>query len=191
MKTYNNKTEIVLTIEHIKEAEVFAEISHGLQKYDEFFYIKHLRDVNAVLTKFGYSPHTREGLILLVSSFLHDILEDCAVSYSDIKKKFGYDVAETIFCMTDEMGRTRKEKKEKTYPKIRSNLLSIVLKLADRIANFEHSLSKADAPSILEMYVKENENFQQQLRIHNHIPEMWDYLDSLVEKAKEKLSQKN
>ncbi len=182
----NKYNEVKLIKEHIEEAQIFAENAHGLQKYDEFFYIKHLKDVYSILVDFGYSPNTKDGLILLVAAYLHDILEDCAVSYSDLKKRFGFDVAETVYCMTDEMGRTRKEKKEKTYPKIRSNLLSITLKLADRIANFKHSLSKADAPSILEMYVKENENFQQQLRIHNHIPEMWEYLDSLVEEAKRK-----
>jgi hypothetical protein len=77
--------------------------------------------------------------------------------------------------VTDELGRNRKEKKEKTLPKTASNPDAIILKLGDRIANIEHG-GKVD------MYAKEYQEFKGALFLNTPADGklMWEYLDILM-----------
>ena len=82
-----------------------------------------------------------------------------------------------VYCVTDELGRDREEKKKKTLPKTASNPDAIILKLADRIANIEHG-GKVD------MYVKEYSEFKGALYLNtpkDALP-MWEHLDTLLKK---------
>ena len=162
----------------IKKAAEFAQRAHMAQMYDQYPYFKHLENVYNVLLRFGFKEENLEDLDILIASWLHDVMEDTARSYSDVKKEFGQNVAEIVYCLTDELGRNRKEKKEKTYPKIRSNSKSIILKVADRIANIEYAIENKNQ-SFVDMYSKEFEDFQHHLRLYKHIDEMWSYLQSL------------
>lgn len=164
--------------ELIAQARAYALKQHASQVYGECFpYYKHLEDVYNILIRFGFTEE--KDLDILIAAWLHDIIEDTATSYSDLKKVFGEDVAEIVFCMSDELGRNRKEKKAKTYPKTRSNSKSVILKVADRIANAE--FSKSQKSPQFEMYIKEFPDFQYNLRIYRQIDDMWDYLCSLLE----------
>jgi (p)ppGpp synthase/HD superfamily hydrolase len=89
----------------------------------------------------------------VIACALHDTLEDTSLSYNDIQKAFGKEVAEIVFCVTDELGRNREERKEKTYPKIQSNWKATVVKICDRIANIEQSRSYNQ--KLFDMYKKE------------------------------------
>jgi len=161
----------------IKKAREFSLKFHSTQIYGELYpYYKHLEDVYNVLIRFRFNEE--EHLDLLVASFLHDIIEDTEISYSDLKREFNINVAEIVYCMTDELGRNRKEKKAKTYPKIRSNPKSVILKVADRIANVEFSSTQSNDHK--KMYMKEYSDFEYHLRIYKQIPEMWEYLKSLL-----------
>ena len=163
----------------IKKAMAYAQQKHMAQTYDQFPYFKHLENVYNVLIKFNFKEDNPEDLEILIASWLHDSIEDTATSYNDIKQVFGVNVAEIVYCMTDELGRNRKEKKAKTYPKIRSNSKSIIIKVADRIANIQHSIEENNT-SFMEMYEKEFEDFQYNLRIYKHIDLMWEHLKFLL-----------
>lgn len=159
---------------HIELARLVAIKAHGDQAYDELYpYVKHLDDVANVLRRFGWTLPK-----YLCSAYLHDVIEDTGVSYNDIKKRFGEEVAEIVFCVTDEIGRNRKEKHNKTYPKIASNPEAIIIKLADRIANVEHGGKS-------EMYVKEYKEFKEKLYPTSvsvstpMVTSMWECLDDL------------
>lgn len=161
----------------IKKASAYAQQAHLAQKYGKNYpYHKHLEDVYHVLIRFGFNEIN--NIELLVAAWLHDILEDTSHSYSDIKKEFGIEVAETVYCVTDELGRNRKERKQKTYPKIKSNNNSIILKVSDRIANVEFSMTQDN--NLLKMYQKEHKSFEHHLRIPDHIPKMWEHLNKLM-----------
>jgi guanosine-3',5'-bis(diphosphate) 3'-pyrophosphohydrolase len=163
----------------IRDARGFSQKAHGSQTYGDIYpYYKHLEDVYNVLIEFGFSEDNPQDLDLLTAAWLHDAMEDSAISYSDIKKEFGQKVAEIVYCMTDELGRNRKEKKAKTYPKIRSNKDSVVLKVADRIANVEFSATQNSGH--FSMYQKEYEDFEYHLRIHGHIDNMWERLKEVT-----------
>lgn len=163
--------------EQIKRAREFSLKAHNSQVYGGIYhYSKHLEDAYNVLIKFGFTEE--KNLDLLTAAFLHDTLEDTSVSYSDIKKAFDENIAEIVFCMSDEMGRGRKEKKEKTYPKTRSNPKSVILKVADRIANAEFSATQNS--SHFNMYQKEYNDFEYNLRIYKQIDDMWEYLKKVL-----------
>ncbi len=107
----------------IKKAIEFARVAHEGQTYsDVYSYIRHLEMVYDVLVKFEY-----EDSIIMASAWLHDVIEDTEVSYQDVKREFGLDVAEAVYGVTDELGRNRKERKAKTYPKIMKNPRSLAL----------------------------------------------------------------
>jgi (p)ppGpp synthase/HD superfamily hydrolase len=161
-----------LTEKHVIEARQVAVKAHGTQDYDGIFpYEKHLDDVVAVLKRFSI-VHPK----YLCAGYLHDTIEDGAVSYNKIKRHFGIEVAEMVYCVTDEMGRDRKEKKTKTLPKTASNKDAIIIKLADRIANIEHG-------GKIDMYAKEYSDFKQALFIgatHEISHPLWDHLETLL-----------
>jgi len=151
-----------------KEAQNVAIKAHGNQDYDGMFtYDKHLEDVVLVLKRFGYSGK------YIVAGWLHDVIEDGALSYNKIKNYFGEEVADMVYDVTDELGKNRKEKKVKTLPKTGANPDAIIVKLADRIANIEHG-GKVD------MYKKEYNEFCKYLRHEGHAIEMWECLDKLL-----------
>lgn len=160
------------TEKNYKEARMVSIQAHGNQTYDEIFpYHKHLDDVVDVLKRFGFSGK------YIVAGYLHDIIEDTALSYNKVKKYFGLEVAEMVFCVTDELGRDRAEKKKKTLPKTASNPDAIILKLADRIANIEHG-------GKIDMYAKEFSDFKGALFL-NTLKDggpMWDHLENLLKK---------
>jgi (p)ppGpp synthase/HD superfamily hydrolase len=154
----------------VREARLVAIKAHGNQTYDGIFpYEKHLDDVIDVLKRFNI-VHPK----YLCAGFLHDTIEDGSVSYNKINKHFGEEVAEMVYCVTDEMGRNRAEKKLKTLPKTGSNADAVIIKLADRIANIEMG-GKCD------MYAKEHSEFKRALYQPDKLAEpMWEYLESLL-----------
>lgn len=154
----------------IRESRLVAIKAHGNQDYDGIFpYEKHLEDVIDVLRFFNF-----DNELYIVSGYLHDTIEDGALSYNKIKEHFGVDVAEIVYCVTDEMGRNREERKSKTYPKIKANTDALIIKLADRIANINHG-------GKVGMYKKEYQKFKEQLYNGDEKCEkMWDYLDNML-----------
>lgn len=151
----------------------FAVKAHGNQKYGKYPYSYHLSNVVVVLYRFSY--HDEE---LLCAAWLHDVVEDTEVSLEAIQEEFGSGVSNLVGRVTNEEGRTRADRCKKTYPKISGNENSIVLKLADRIANVEQGLKSGH--SMLSRYQKEFPGFKEALHKENHAEELWLHLESLL-----------
>lgn len=161
---------MVYTEKLYKEARMVAVKAHSNQSYDKIFpYEKHLDDVVDVLKRFGFSGK------FIIAGYLHDTMEDDGLSYKNISNYFGEEVAEIVYCVTDEFGRNREEKKKKTLPKTATNPDAIIVKLADRIANIEHG-------GKVEMYNKEFYKFKEILLPNSpyEATRMWDYLEVLL-----------
>ena len=93
---------MIYTEKIYKEARMVAVKSHSNQDYDGIFpYEKHIDDVIDVLKRFGFSGK------YIVAGYLHDVMEDNGLSYKKIKTHFGVEVAEMVYCVTDELGRDR------------------------------------------------------------------------------------
>ncbi len=161
----------------IEQAIAFAEKMHGDQKYGPHKYIVHLENVAQIVKIF--SADWNEDLI--IAAYLHDTIEDTPASYSDIKKVFGENVAELVYAVTDELGRNRKERHAKTYPKIAALPMAITLKLADRISNVAYSV--ADRESRFAMYLGEHKGFSEAFKKDNTNQKMWEHLEKLFEQG--------
>ena len=160
-----------ITQKEITEARLVAIRAHGMQGYDDIFpYEKHLDDVVRVLERFSIVQPK-----YICAAYLHDAMEDGAISYNKVKKHFGLEIAEMVFCVTDELGRTRDEKKAKTLPKTATNADAVIIKLADRIANIEHG-------GKIGMYAKEYDTFKSILQKEDRLANpLWEHLDILLE----------
>lgn len=160
-----------------ERAKMYAEVKHSGQTYnDEVPYTYHLQAVVDVLKRFNVYSN-----IMICAGYLHDSLEDTSASYSDIKERFGEEVAELVYAVTSERGRNRKERNEKTYPKIKENDWAIILKLADRIANVEYGSATGGK---VDMYRKEFPDFEAGIRDKDMEPQvtfsMWAHLKQLL-----------
>jgi (p)ppGpp synthase/HD superfamily hydrolase len=159
-----------------ERALMVAEKAHSNQTYDIYPYMYHIRQVVKIAEELGYDES------IIIACTLHDTLEDTPLSFNDIKKAFGKEVAEIVYCVTDELGRDRKEKKEKTYPKIQANWKATVVKICDRIANLSHS--KEYNKRLYEMYKEEHELFCSSLMSPAHpfdgTNKAWNRLTTLL-----------
>jgi len=159
-----------------KIAKDFALQAHLGQTYGTHDYSFHLEAVVAVAKEFKLDDK------VVAACWLHDTIEDCKVSYQDIKHICGEEVAEMVYCVTDELGRNRKERKLKTYPKIKANNEALCVKLCDRIANMQQSFLDGNE-QLGSMYLKEHPEFKNQL-FSEHSTEslmlLWKRLEDLV-----------
>lgn len=166
-----------MTTERIDSIKAFAFERHKEQKYGDRPYSAHLEEVDAVIRKFSADFTEQEFAVLVECSWLHDIIEDTGTTAAQLESMFGSVVADTVYKVSDEPGKNRKERKAKTYPKIASSDLAIALKLADRIANVENC--RKNNSSLFGMYVREHEEFREQL-FNGRFASMWLHLDCLV-----------
>ncbi len=135
----------------LDRAFLVASKAHSNQFYGIYPYVYHVLEVATIAKDLKLSETVQ------VACVLHDALEDSDLSYNDIKKEFGMEVAEIVYAVTDELGRNRKERKEKTYPKIRPNSDAILVKLCDRIANVRNS--KKSNQDMFDVYAMEQSEF--------------------------------
>ncbi len=165
-------------------AMLVAEKAHQNQTYGIYPYMYHIREiadlVESITQKF--ESHIWNADVLIVTAILHDVLEDSDLSYNDIKKEFGENIAELVYCITDELGRNRKERKSKTYSKIRKNCETVLIKICDRIVNIEYS--KRTNSKMFKLYKSEHEIFCDELDIKN-----WSKCECCVEDAFKKLER--
>ena len=160
----------------IDEARYLAISAHA-NRYGEQPYFYHLEHVVAVLKYFGYGDS-----VYIIAGYLHDTIEDAALSYNKIKTRFGKEVAEIVLACTDPIDlRNRKEKKRAVYRKLSGFHKAIIVKLADRIANVENSIITKNADKF-GMYTDERDEFLENLYVPNSgYEEMWTYLEKLFE----------
>jgi hypothetical protein len=131
------------------------------QSYDNQPYSVHLTQVyNVLMPSFGDED------VIMNASLCHDLLEDTGITYNDLKTFVGRDVADVVYDVTNELGKNRKERAEKTYPKIAANPLAVIVKVADRIANTTYS--KKSGSSMYKKYCSEYPSFRQAL--YNNFP---------------------
>jgi len=161
---------------NLEMALMVAEKEHANQSYDIFGYMYHIKMVVKIAQQLGYDE------TIQVACALHDVMEDGSISYNDLKKYFGEEVSELVYAVTDESGRNRKERKTKTYPKIRILWKAVAVKLCDRIANMIHSAEYS--PNMISMYKKEHASFKEALTNPDHptdeLNKAWDEIERIL-----------
>lgn len=168
------------TVELYVKAKEMQVKAHEEQKYGEYPYSYHIEHVEDVFRRFY--QRSEEGLAaVFIAICLHDALEDTSLTREEIQTELNEDIATLVWRVTDEPGKNRKERKEKTYLKTREDERAIIIKLADRIANVESCQSSNNR--LLKMYQKEHAEFVQALRpfCTTVIAEkMWVYLGNIL-----------
>ena len=156
----------------------YAAKAHAGKKHGNRKYIEHPKEVVGVLKNYGYS----HDVALIMAGWLHDTIEDTNVSYDDILKEFGEDVAILVDKVTQREGHNRKTRISLTYPHTRSSSRAVALKVADRIANVRHSLSSPEGAggSFYKMYSKEYPGFREALYKAGEHEKLWSALDDLM-----------
>jgi len=132
--------------------------------YEEFSYL--LDDTKDYYTGEDYRGSGQDQVTLKQACSLavygHDLIEDTRVTYSDVKSMLGQESADIIYAVTNEKGKTRKERANtKYYTGIRETPGAVFVKLCDRIANVRYS--KMMGSRIFDMYRKENSDFEKYL----------------------------
>ena len=130
--TYNGKEYALL-----KHAYEYARRAHANQKRasgEEYFI--HPCTVASILTDLGLDAAT------VAAAFLHDVIEDTAVSEGDIRKEFGDEVLELVVGVTklDKIQFHSKEEEQaenfrKIFVAMAKDIRVIIIKLADRLHN--------------------------------------------------------
>ena len=153
----------------------------------------HLCDAVNVLRRFFDWEELDQDFI--DATWMHDVLEDTPTKRWEIEAGFNQRVADLVYAVTNEPGANRKERHGKTYPKIRDTEGAITVKLADRIANLEQTVSHdrfGRPPSkLFSMYSKEWDDFQKELRgrCKGEGPTeklMWEYIDEIIAEGNRK-----
>lgn len=159
-----------------ERAKMVAENQHANQKYDIYPYMYHVLQVVGIAESLGFDEK------IIIACYMHDVLEDGTLSYNDIKQAFGEEVAEIVYAVTDELGRNRKERKEKTYHKIRGNWKAVAVKICDRIANVRQS--QLYNPSMFKKYQQEHQDFVKNIWNTEHpqkeLEKAWNLLEDLM-----------
>lgn len=172
------------------------------QKYaDTLPYSTHLSFVEAQGEKFihlvreGNVINKQNHLSLMVSYkdivrhalIAHDSIEDARMTYNNLlnnvnTEEFGnykaaVMVADIVYCVTDEKGKTRKDRKnDKYYEELKQNKLAVFVKLSDLAANT--LFSKLSGSSMYEKYKKEWPNFKKKLYIAEY-DEFFNYIENI------------
>jgi guanosine-3',5'-bis(diphosphate) 3'-pyrophosphohydrolase len=130
--------------------------------YDDQPYSVHLTAVYTVL-----EPFFGDNDVVMQAALCHDLLEDTGITYNDLRSQVGAEVADVVYDVTNELGKNRQERAERTYPKIAANPLAVIVKVADRIANMNHSRAKGS--SMFRKYCAEYPKFRNALYNANHV----------------------
>jgi len=165
------------------EAKIFSLKKHMHQEYESGVpYSIHLIMVSNYINKYINLIPQNDWENVICAGWLHDVREDVGVSYNDIKKLFGYEVAEITYNLTNNDGRNRKEKAINTYiPKISTNRLSVFCKLADRLANVQYGLLNKNN-SMLKTQANELDYMVETLFVKGEYDNMWNELSNMLNK---------
>ena len=156
------------------KAQTIALLAHAGQAYGDRPFIEHPRDVAKRAKEYGL------GEDIVTGAWLHDVLEDCpTVTFNYLAREFNIEVADLVYAVTDERGRNRRERAEKTLPKIRQyGYAAVALKLCDRLSNVEAAVR--DRSTLLNMYKKEYKTFREDLYLEGEHEDLWERLDVLL-----------
>lgn len=167
---------------HLKCVEAQGEEFLHLITEDEFEYFKQRHVFNP------NNSHSHGVLYVDIVRFAlcgHDIIEDGRFTYNDVKElasKLGNTVAgkmvaDIVYAVTDEKGKTRAERKsDKYYKELSENKLAVFVKLADISANT--LFSKLTGSSMYAKYKSEFAHFKEMCYVEEY-KEFFDYLENI------------
>lgn len=144
-------------------------------------YWMHCDEVVDAALRFGYTDPN-----VLAGCWTHDVLEDCRTDLpmdarrESLRGVIGAKAELLAWAVTDEEGYpNRRTRKAATLPKTKATKGGTIVKLADRIANYEAALRDGNA-GMRKMYDKEHDAFYELLHVDGVCENMWQHLKSLM-----------
>jgi len=174
-------------LELIIRSRDFAISNHRRinQLYDGLPYYVHLQEVVEFVHMFEHLLTPEEIDIAICVAWLHDVVEDTGLTYNNIKKVLGERIASLSCNLCNNIhGKTRDERaNDDYYTRLKSDKLSIFVKIADRLANMYHSFHYGNN-GMYKTYKKELPGFKEKL-YNGMYDEMWELLEN-IENVKKK-----
>lgn len=170
------------------------------QKYGDYlpysFYLKcveqqgnkflHLIDFKIIQNRENqFSQGVSLAEITSLALTAHEAIEDFRMTYNDVKDiasglgnvVAGVMVADIVYCVTDEKGKNRSERKNDNYYKeLSENKLAVFVKLADLAANT--LFSKLTGSSMYEKYKSEFPKFKKKVYVSEY-EAFFNYVENL------------
>lgn len=200
-----SKKDNIKELKAIKEWRSFCKYTHDVtcnQNYKgELPYSFHLEAVYQTCLEWSRLLPTDESVLVAFFTALgHDLIEDARVSYNDILKKVeellrqdeeffkvfvstsapivAGKVAESIYNVTDEKGRNRKERKNDKYVReLKANKTAVFVKLCDIASNaLFSSLSQS---RMLKTYRAEFPKLKKELYTEEY-EELFNYIENNI-----------
>lgn len=167
----------------IQWAKEFATERHMGQSYAGGLpYTYHLEAVTNVLKDFHYDDYVHQA-----SAWLHDVVEDTPTKLEEIEAEFGRDVARYVWTVSG-FGENRAAREADLFRKLDIFKPPAILKVADRIANFDTTICDPalKEPNIgkAKMYLKSRESFTAYMKPWVP-PIMWARLERQYERLTE------
>lgn len=131
-------------------AREYAVKLHADQMYGDKPYSFHLEQVALTVIRDNYFRSANTLNILVDVAYLHDVMEDCGVSYHDLADLFGVVVAGAVDLLTKKDGVPY----GKYIEGIKRNFYAKVVKIADTKANLKQSVLDNDRNRIVK-YAKQ------------------------------------
>lgn len=124
------------------EAYLFASKSHRGQVYGEYPYVYHLVQVaNNVTLRMQGSAKLETYLTV---AWLHDVIEDCGVTFEEIQGNFGTEVAVAVLALTRD-----KAQSYATYIQdCIDNPIAREVKICDTMANLTESFKSGNVKGL-------------------------------------------
>jgi (p)ppGpp synthase/HD superfamily hydrolase len=166
----------------VKEFIEFCKNQHDIhcnQKYGDIHpYSFHLELVSKQAKLFKHILDKNDYELTIYGCWGHDLIEDARMTYNDIKNMVGEQVADIIYCCTEEKGKNRTERhSQKFFDELKENELAIFVKLCDITANVKYSLLTNS--SMYSKYKKEFPKLKENIYVEKY-DEMFNYLESLL-----------
>lgn len=167
-------------------AMILAEYLHKDQTYgDQSYFQGHLSTVAALVKSELVGSDWAYRELVVAIAWLHDSIEDTEATYDMLSKYFGHTVAIGVQYLSDVEGKNRRERKLKTYHRIRISPESVMIKVADRLVNMRNC--ELHNKELLKMYLKEHDTFFAALWHPNQTyQEWWDEMEQIKERNSRK-----
>jgi len=156
------------TKEKLEEIKKRASELHEFvnQTYDQHPYSYHLEMVSSIMDEYVWDCEFEVYEILWFACWFHDTIEDARLTYNDVARialkymnlENATIATEIVYALTNEKGRTRKERaNQKYYQGIRETRYAPFIKACDWLANITYA--NETQSSMLDAYKKEMKDF--------------------------------
>lgn len=159
-----------------ERAIAFAAQAHikQVRKYTGEPYIYHPLEVAGIvyyesLKHYFVGAEVRRHPEMIAAAVLHDVVEDCGVTFTELEREFGTDVSDLVFWLSDCVEHTRGNRAtRKRLEAIRlgcAPLFAKIVKLADLCSNTS-SIVEHDRGFAFKTYLPEKAFILEQLHYH-------------------------